>query len=300
MAKLSNHDLKECHDSGQAYNDLAQMAKTTKPLASRPKVLPLSEIHVARQVFQWRMRGRGVFQKRQHVLDMARALQDEGTRLPPLLVYLIGERFFVLDGHHRLDAYHTAGWTEPISIDVFDGSLEEARTLALKLNSRTKLPMSRDDKSEAAWTLTKTTDLSIARVHELSTVSPRNISYMRAAWREVREHFESREGRPTFGNRYASIEDLRDKLRWSRARMVLHGIKFTDDDDWRDHKADELAELLTNHVGDKLMRHPDITADALRKLHPELPRALIHEWAFEEAEVIKALAERPEVEEVEF
>jgi hypothetical protein len=119
---------------------------------------------------------------------------------------------------------------------------------------------------------------------------------MRGAWREVREHFESKEGRPAFANRYASIEDLRDKLSWSRARMVLRGIKFNDDDDWREHKADELAELLTNHVGNKLMQYPGITANALRKLHPDLPRALIYEWAHEAADVIKELAEQVEME----
>jgi hypothetical protein len=166
----------------------------------------------------------------------------------------------------------------------------------LKLNSKTKLPMSRDEKSEAAWTLTKTTDLSVTKVRELTTVSRRTIGYMRETWRKVCEHLESKEGRPTFGDRYTCVADLRDKLSWQRARMVLRGIKFADDDDWRDHKADELANLLTTHVGDKLMRDPDITADALRRLHPDLPRALIYEWAAEEADAIKELAEQAEIE----
>jgi hypothetical protein len=183
-----------------------------------------------------------------------------------------------------------------VPVDLFEGSLEEARQLALRLNSKTKLPMSRDEKSEAAWKLTKTTDISIERVHELSTVSRRTVSYMRVAWKQVQEHFESKEGRAAFGGRYYSIADLREKLSWAKARMVLRGIKFADDDDWRDHKADELAGLLTTHVGDKLMRYPDITADALRKLHPDLPRALIYQWAYEEAEVIRELAEEPEIE----
>jgi hypothetical protein len=145
MAKLGRNDLKECEDYGETYDDLVKMAAKTKPPAAFPKALLLSEIHVARQVFQWRLKGRETFQKRQHILDMARALHDAGRPLPPLLVYLIGKRFYVLDGHHRLDAYHTAGWTKPVPVDLFEGSLEEARQLALRLNSKTKLPMSRDE-----------------------------------------------------------------------------------------------------------------------------------------------------------
>src|SRR5215469_13663995 len=103
MAKLGRSDLKGCEDSGETYDDLAKLAAKTKPLAAPPKALPLSEIRVARQVFQWRLKGRETFQKEQHILDMARALHDPGRSLPPLLVYLIGKRFYVLDGHHRLD-----------------------------------------------------------------------------------------------------------------------------------------------------------------------------------------------------
>jgi hypothetical protein len=67
---------------------------------------------------------------------------------------------------------------------VFTGTLAEARSKALELNSRNKLPMTHADKMEAAWELTKTrTDLSIAEVNRLSTASRRIISYMRRTWK---------------------------------------------------------------------------------------------------------------------
>jgi hypothetical protein len=167
MAKLARHKLVK-RTSDDTFEQLAKMAKHTKVLAKEPKALKL-----APKVFQWRRRGRNLAESDFHTLELARVLKDAKRPFSPLLVFLIGERFYVLDGHHRLDAYHSVGWTKVVPVEVFSGTLEEARTTALKLNSQNKLPMTREDKSGAAWELTKTMPhLSIAAVHELSTVSP--------------------------------------------------------------------------------------------------------------------------------
>jgi hypothetical protein len=60
-----------------------------------------------------------------------------------------------------------------------------------------------------------------------------------------------------------------------------------------------MTKLLLHHVGYKLMRNPEITAEALRKLNPDLPRALIYEWSDVESDTIKELAARNE-EVIEF
>lgn len=86
---------------------------------------------------------------------------------------------------------------------------------------------------------------------------------------------------------------------WARARIDTKGLTFRDPDDWWEAETEKLAQLLIDHVGHKLMRNPDVTAEALRKLNPELPRALIYEWALHERETIKELAEGQE-EEIEF
>jgi ParB-like chromosome segregation protein Spo0J len=78
---------------------------------------------------------------------------------------LIGDKYYILDGHHRLDAYHSAQWSNKIPVKVFSGTLQDARLKALELNSRNKLPMTQADKQEAAWELTKTTELSIKEVN---------------------------------------------------------------------------------------------------------------------------------------
>ena len=111
MAKLARHKLVK-RTGDDTYEKLAEMAKQTRVLTKEPKALKLADIHVAPKVFQWRRRGRNVAESEFHTVELARALQDTKTPFPPLLVFPIGERFYVLDGHHRLDAYNSVGWTK--------------------------------------------------------------------------------------------------------------------------------------------------------------------------------------------
>jgi hypothetical protein len=294
MAKLGRDDLKQAPDTEESRKELAELVKRTPPLSSPPNSLPLSDINVARQVFQWRSSSYGASQKQEHTLDLARALKD-GRRFPPLTVYLIDKRFYVLDGHHRLDAYHTVGWTKPVPVEVFKGTFEGAWTYALKANSATKLPMSRDEKSEAAWKLTKTTELTAERLNALTGISQRTVFSMRKVWKTLCEHIKTEKGRAAFGGNIADIEGMRTGLSWPKARMIAGGAKLNDGDDWRDQKAKELAKELEKYVG-KFLKYPDITADAIRRLNPDLPRALIEEWAWQERDLIQDLANQEELE----
>jgi hypothetical protein len=84
-------------------------------------------------------------------------LQGGGT-LPPLLVYPIGDAYYVIDGHHRLAAYDTARCKGAILAHVFSGTLSEAERAALRSNNKNKLPMTQADKITAAWRLVKRED----------------------------------------------------------------------------------------------------------------------------------------------
>jgi hypothetical protein len=287
------------------YKELAKQAKKTKPPTATPKTLELSEIHVAPTVFQWRQTRRNIMASDLHTLDLARALQGGNAPFDPLLVYLIGDKYYVLEGHHRVDAYRTVRWTNPVPVQVFSGTLEEACAAALELNSHNKLPMTREDKGEAAWKLTKTMPhLSIEEVHRLSTVSKRNVSYMRKRWKELCERFRRERSKKVSDQEskrvlpYESLGEMREQLTWAQARAEWYGLDSHNEDWWED-EVEKMTKLLGTHVGFKLMRHPDVTAEALRKLHPELPRKLIYEWATQEWETIKELMEAHE-EEIEF
>jgi hypothetical protein len=302
---LTRHKLIRLADKSEArasYKELADLATKNKPPSKTPRALALSELHVAPFVFQWRTIVRQAkTDSEQHTLNLARALQDSDAPFGPLLIYLIGGKYYVLDGHHRLDAYHSVRWSKKVPVTVFSGALEEARSKALELNSRDKLAMTHIDKLEAAWDLTKTTNLSIAEVNKLSTASKRTISYMRRAWKRLCGQFRkegSKQANKEAGalQYYKSIAEMRERLTWVSAKGALLGIEFTPDKEWYDHAVEEMTGLLGTHVGFKLLRHPDVTADALRKLHPRLPRELIREWAVAEWETIKELVEEREEE----
>jgi hypothetical protein len=67
-------------------------------------------------------------------------------------------------------------------------------------------------------------------------------------------------------------------LTWRQARQVLDekAVDF-DADDWREQQAEKLVgELLKAKI--VLSKHPDITALAIERIDPDLPRALVLEW----------------------
>jgi hypothetical protein len=79
MAKLGRDDLKQAPDTEESRKELAELVKRTPPLSSPPNILPLSDINVARQVFQWRPSSYGAAQK----LEFAHA--GKATRRARLL-----------------------------------------------------------------------------------------------------------------------------------------------------------------------------------------------------------------------
>ncbi|WLA65568.1 ParB/RepB/Spo0J family partition protein [Bradyrhizobium diazoefficiens] len=91
-------------------------------------------IKVAGKVFQWRVLGRNRIPSDDHILDLAQAIQ-RGEQMPPILVFPVGQDYYVMDGHHRLAAYDMVNWAKPIPAQVFTGSLRDAERAALRENN---------------------------------------------------------------------------------------------------------------------------------------------------------------------
>jgi hypothetical protein len=229
-----------------------------------------------------------VWTRENHIHTLARAIQDKGKPLERLLVLPVGESFYVIDGHHRLAAYDTAGWTKGIPVEVFTGSLTEARVRALASNVQDKLPMTTQAKSEAAWRITKENlgKPTVEQVQDWTGISPRQVKYIRKAWRELNE----REG--------ADREELM-KLTWGRARVLwqtgeeLESSGNFDQEAWIEKKAQEVIDLMQRtNVAAGIMQDIEVTALALQRLHGGLPEALIEQWARDYPELIETLAVR--------
>ena len=86
--------------------------------------LPRASIVVAEKVFQWRLIKEDVGARDDHVLDLANTIAASGRPLDAILVFEAGDKFYVVDGHHRIAAYDTVRWSKVIPVAVVEGSLE--------------------------------------------------------------------------------------------------------------------------------------------------------------------------------
>jgi ParB-like nuclease domain len=247
-----------------------------KLLAERPKnngtqetqAAPVTELRrkdilaAAAGVFQWRLCERNEVRSDAHIKELVRALRTTGSAFDPLLVFQAGDKYFVIDGHHRLRAYEAADWNKPVPVEVFEGSLEEARLAALDSNRKDKLAMSREEKTEAAWQLVKEdTGLSKQQLVSRGLVSNGTIGSMRAKWRELKN----------------AGDDTLLQMTWMQAlRWTPGGSAEWKDDEWRERKVQELIErLVAVGIAKEFGKHPDIVAEALCRIDPDLPDAVM-------------------------
>ena len=254
--------LKARISSGVEVKDLVERARTEKRRLDRPRALTFRNIHVADRVFQWRIREDNLAADIAHIRELARTIMDKRKPLDPLLVTAIGQRFYVVDGHHRLEAYRLAKWRREIPVTYFDGGLKEARAEAWTLNYKNKLPMTHRDKLEAAWRLVKEGERTQTEISDLTTISVRTISTMVGI---LKEH-----GDAVRNKRWAFARSLQ----WSNKDQVEAG------EDYVEKKAHKWAKQIFKNLGPDALTSVkgDVLARALEIVNPELPSILINEW----------------------
>lgn len=184
-------------------------------------------------------------------------VQEEPFRpFEPLLVVPIGQRFFLVDGHHRLDAYATFGWEGPVPVEVSSCNLQDAVLEAWKRNAHNKLPMTKASRFEAAWKLVKADKHSRTEITRLTSVRRSTLTNMRSVLAE-------------FGKR-ASVRT------WVEARRLRRDHDAPGADDWKEAAAREIALHLAK--GPKQTTDPELLAMALAMAKEELPAQLTTEW----------------------
>jgi hypothetical protein len=250
----------------ETFAGLEKKLKEPVRTAANARSASLSSIRIANKVFQWRRDGYDLVSSQDHVFGLAKALENSGKPLEPILVLPVGEHFYVIDGHHRIEAYHSVKWSKPVPIELFRGSLKAARIEAFRRNSKDKLPMSKQDKMEGTWALVKEGELTAKKISDITGSSERQIYYMRSTWKEIRALPEEQ-----------SLD--RQELTWAQARAALDGEDLKPDDDWKEKETQKLVDaLLKAKIGQGLMKHPDITAEALARINGKLPETLVWEW----------------------
>lgn len=268
---ITRAGIKRPTDKGETVGDIAAKlaanagAMRKHAAAGTVVKLALKDIRVATQVFQWR--NPGMVPSDDLIFDMAKATQNTGA-LDPILVLPVADKYYVIDGHHRVAAYITAGWKGHIPAIVFGGSLDEAVREALRSNSKNKLPMTTKERTEAAWRLVKLGKPgewpdSISEIKAMCNVGKGTVDRMRDVWRKLHS------------GQYEGIADLS----WRQAQAKLDGKEQQafDEASWLEGRAQNLANDITR-AKLHLSKNPEITALALEMLDPGLPAELMAYW----------------------
>ena len=195
----------------------------------------------------------------------------------------MGKTVFVVDGHHRLDAYHTAKWKGPIPVCYLEAPLKDARLEALKRNIKNQLPMTKASKSEAAWQLLVDGFRNPARKLTWVTIVDFTAADRSTVARMSR--LLKKRGKDGAKPRRAKVRQL------DREQTAEEHPEGPDRfwDDWREKKARKLADHLAK--GPSLTQDPEITARALQMVSEALPGVLVSQWADEAIEEVRARAD---------
>ena len=220
--------------------DLKTRIETGRPAPEDPISLRLDEIEIVEDVFQHRSVSE--WASAAHVKALLKALTNTGNPFEPLTVLWAGDGWVLVDGHHRYKAYQEYEYDEPVPVEVFKGTLDEAIGEALRANVQDKLPMTAKEKINAAWRLVVGSNLSINRTAALSLASRATIKSMRKVRDALNEKSPGWVG----------------QMDWRTARSKFQGeeLEFSSDDDWLYKKAEMVAQQLKKTFGKELSKYP--------------------------------------------
>lgn len=217
----------------------AVMGDGTAPEGQSP--VPASSIRVEQGLFQMRV------MVDHHIKELAGIIKAHGT-VEPLLVILVGGVPYLLDGHHRLDAYKRAGKTDAIPVHYFRGTLDEAVLESGAANTAVKLIMNVKQRGDYAWRLTLLGTYSKPQIAKSSGASTSSVGLMRKA-------------------KEALGSTACDYTEWAKARRAAQGkgmlLTEKEIEDMKERTASEWTNRLHQIFGSKMVEQPEIAAKAL-------------------------------------
>ncbi|OWY12325.1 chromosome partitioning protein ParB [Thioclava sp. F34-6] len=203
---------------------------------SRPKQmrLPLGKLKVEPETFQFRE-----FETTEdHVRNLTAAIVA-GNEMDPMTVWKRGEcDFVVVDGHHRHAAYEDAGYAKSVPVVVHECGEADAMLLALNENTKTKLPMTKTERDNAAWRLVCSEhQLSKAQTVKATGVSDGTVAKMRRT-------------RNTLDEQELGLPET-----WWMAMRAVKGIEQQEwDEDMQAQVIEARANALDDAIGKELGR----------------------------------------------
>lgn len=234
---------------GSALDALRQAQQATIATATdSPYQLPLSKLTELPRVFQIR----NAEADERHVNELLRALTIHRA-LDPITVWPCGGKVFVVDGHHRLEAYRRSRKPH-IPVSYFQGTVDEAIQFAETANGKLSLNITHEERANYAWKLVthaeKLGNLSRPQLIQRTGVSKGTIDSMRKAL-------------SVLGARAVILPTWREAMKeWKR----------NDDDDrdygedWQRAEAMKIVDRMGKEFGKTLAKRPEIAAIAFSHL----------------------------------
>lgn len=262
----------------QRRTALLKLAKRP-PRDDQPSHLLVSEIKLEPSLFQprWESIAYAPGRSEGHIAQLARVAKGRQA-LDPVKVAAFGDAWYLLDGHHRLDAYGVAGWTKPIPVEVRHSPLTGEARIAWAVresvsdNQKNRLAMSDADKRDAAWAaVVRGDELSKSETAGTYGISVRSVATMRETHRELD----------------AAGVDPEALYGWRQAQSELRGVRGSEGGDPRDLEERRLTEVSRKLKGVMQMRLPPrLLAQALEAYEPGVVEmmALAQRIAAEEGE----------------
>ncbi|PBB41312.1 hypothetical protein CK222_22340 [Mesorhizobium sp. WSM3866] len=244
----------------------------TNPTAPQgePKTLDLDQLRTIETVFQPRDLTFREGEHEAHVEVLAKAIgrREKPNYLEPITVWWGGSGWYILDGHHRRLAYARAKVVKNIPVRVFKGGLEEALGESVALNSKNKMAMSLQDKTNAAWRLTARTDYSKSQIARECSVAESSVANMRRIKREL--------------TKQGVAADQMLAMNWGEAQRVARGEERPEinQDSATERRARGYAKSLARALKDRPHKDPEGFAKALLMLDERLPGRLLETEAW--------------------
>ncbi len=215
---------------------------------NRPKRmrLPLKQLKTEPDTFQ--------FREFETLEDHVRSLTDAirtGNELDPMTVWKRGEDDHVIvDGHHRYAAYTAAEYAKPIPVVVHECGETDAVLLALNENTKTKLPMTKTERDNAAWRLVCSDhQLSKAQTVKATGISDGTVAKMRRT-------------RKALDDQEVELPDT-----WWMAMRALKGIEQQEwDEDMQEQVIEARAKTLDDAIGKELGRMGSLQWEAVARV----------------------------------
>lgn len=152
-----------------------------------------------------------------------------------------------------------------VSLRPFEGTVRDAIAEAAAGNSKSQLPMTNNERQDAAWRLTVLTDISKTQVSRKTGISERQVANMRAAAKAVG----------------LSRDDLAE-VPWAEARRIWNGQPPREpDDEWQSRMIAKYENQLSKAFAKSLHKNRYLFAEALYNFSESTVEAIIEQYALE-------------------